>query len=243
MNISNQTKILILIIIVLLIVLFIGNTYYKEPIQNVGSLSGITESEFNEPGRYNPTLPLEENIATEESRYRRLTGETEDERYRRLTRSKNQAKEGEYKKSDYMNGVRGNGSVEFDDFFDKNNNMIEDVYTGNDDFVGDDETKGMYATYTPGKKIKMTDEEMFNVDNLLPKEVNDDWFDVPEEPISVKNRHLININRPISINTIGTSNKNASYDIRGTIPNPKFIVSPFLNSSIEPDINNKGFGC
>lgn len=32
------------------------------------------------------------------------------------------------------------------------------------------------------------------------------------------------------INTIGSSLKNPTYDIRGNIPNPKFAVSPWGNS-------------
>ena len=74
---------------------------------------------------------------------------------------------------------------------------------------------------------------------MLPKEVNNDWFDVQPEPVAVKNRHLINVTKPIGINTIGTSKKNASYDLRENVPCPKFTVSPWLQSSIEPDNNIK----
>ena len=35
--------------------------------------------------------------------------------------------------------------------------------------------------------------------------------------------------------------KNACRDLRGNIPAPKFVVSPFLNSSIEPDVATVGF--
>ena len=60
------------------------------------------------------------------------------------------------------------------------------------------------------------------------------------EAISVKNRHLINVTRAVGINTVGTSHKNGSYDLRGNPPCPKFVVSPWLQSSIEPDLNIKG---
>ena len=84
------------------------------------------------------------------------------------------------------------------------------------------------------------DDELFKLDDLLPQEVHSDWFEVMPEPISVKNRHLINVSKPIGINTIGTSQKNASWDLRGSPPCPKFVVSPWLQSSIEPDTNIKG---
>jgi len=82
-------------------------------------------------------------------------------------------------------------------------------------------------------------EDIFDVDKFLPKDIRDDWFEVMPEPISVKNRHLINISRPIGINTIGNSLRNPSLDIRGCPSNPKTTVSPWLQSTIEPDINIK----
>ena len=96
-----------------------------------------------------------------------------------------------------------------------------------------------------GKKLVISDlffkycGESYLRKEYLPQEVNDDWFEVQPEPISVKNRHLINITTPIGVNTIGTSLRNASWDIRGTPACPKYVVSPFLNSSIEPDTNLK----
>ena len=53
-----------------------------------------------------------------------------------------------------------------------------------------------------------TKDHIFDVERYLPREVDDDWFDVQPEKISVKNRHLINITKPIGINTMGTKLKN-----------------------------------
>jgi hypothetical protein len=87
--------------------------------------------------------------------------------------------------------------------------------------------------------IAQNDDDLFDVNKVLPLEVINDWFDVAPEPISVKNRHLINITKPIGINTIGSSLKIATHDIRGTPSQPKNIVAPWLLSSIQPDINLK----
>lgn len=89
--------------------------------------------------------------------------------------------------------------------------------------------------------IEDLNEDMFDVSNCLPRESNSDWFEVTPEPINVKNKHLINITRPIGINTIGSSYRNPTYDLRGTIPNPKIIKSPWLESSIEPDLYNNSY--
>ena len=48
----------------------------------------------------------------------------------------------------------------------------------------------------------------------------------------------------LGVNTVGQSLKNASHDIRGIVPCPKINgVSPWGNSSIEPDYNITGLGC
>lgn len=160
--------------------------------------------------------------------------------------NRNQAKRG-VKRSSYSGAQRGNlGPSDWDNYFENNNNVIGNSQTGeNDNFLPVDESNGGFAVFenkgraTCGSNQNCEPEDLFDVDKYLPQEVNDDWFEVQPEPISVKNRHLINITKPIGVNTIGTSLKNASHDIRGTPANPKYVVSPFLNSSIEPDSNLK----
>jgi hypothetical protein len=160
--------------------------------------------------------------------------------------NRNQAQRG-VKRSSYSAAQRGNlGPSQWDDYFEHNNNVIGNSQTGeNDKFLPIDESNGGFAVFqnkgraTCGSNQNCEPEDLFDVDKYLPQEVNDDWFEVQPEPISVKNRHLINITKPIGVNTIGTSLKNASWDIRGTPANPKYVISPFNNSSIEPDVNLK----
>jgi hypothetical protein len=86
---------------------------------------------------------------------------------------------------------------------------------------------------------KNSQSNMFDLNNLMPQQTNPDWFEVIPDPISVNNRHLINVTRPVGINTVGTSLRNPSYDIRGSPACPKFVVSPWNQSSIDPDVNLK----
>ena len=82
----------------------------------------------------------------------------------------------------------------------------------------------------------------YNAKDYLPKEINEKWFDTDfsQAKFNINDDKLINTQRYIiGINTVGQSLKNASYDIRGTIPNPKFSVSPWNNSTYEPDYNIK----
>jgi hypothetical protein len=256
MALNSQTKTLLSVTAVLILV-FLLYRRLESPIKNEGNL--ITFGENNLP------LSEEDVVGTgmpeesgEEAVERPLIEErdvvpaeaqvpSEDDWLNMKFNSKNKAKKGTYKKSSYRGGKRGSlGPSEWDAYFDNNNNVIGNSQTGdNDKFLPLDESNGGFAVFKGpsgnvcGSNQNCQPEELFDVDKYLPQEVNDDWFEVQPEPISVKNRHLINITKPIGINTIGTSLKNASYDIRGAPACPKFVVSPFLNSSIEADTNLK----
>jgi hypothetical protein len=82
----------------------------------------------------------------------------------------------------------------------------------------------------------------YDAKDFLPKEINDEWFntDFSQATHNMNDDKLINTDRyVIGVNTVGQSLKNASYDIRGTVANPKFTVSPWNNSTYEPDFNIK----
>jgi hypothetical protein len=150
------------------------------------------------------------------------------------------ADHGTYKKSSYACNKRDQvGTQQLDDFFELGNPFNEN---NNNDYYGRDEGSNLAAYAGCGSK-KLSEEEKMNSSTLLPKEQNNDWFDTCADTtkgLKIKNRHLININRPIGVSTISTQRKNPSYDVRGNPANPKFVVSPFLNSSYEPDINASG---
>ena len=76
--------------------------------------------------------------------------------------------------------------------------------------------------------------------DLLPKDENKDWFQVPNSKFNLM--QAVDLEVPeikIGTDTVGQSRKNATYDLRSAPPNPKFVVSPWMNSTIEPDYNIK----
>ena len=82
----------------------------------------------------------------------------------------------------------------------------------------------------------------FKSSELLPTEVNKDWFetDFSHAQVNVNNDNLVVTDKyVIGVNTVGQSLKNPSYDLRAAPPCPKFTVSPWLQSTIEPDFNIK----
>jgi hypothetical protein len=104
----------------------------------------------------------------------------------------------------------------------------------NDNFL----YKRQKFTLKPEQNIK----NEFNIDNYLPQQIEKDWFDV--EPLEttkqVRGNNLINPKVFIGVNTVGSSRRNASHDLRGDVPAPKVVVSPWLQSTIEPDTNLVG---
>ena len=123
------------------------------------------------------------------------------------------------------------------------------MYEGNDDDIGPGASlDAAFEQPIPDNvKTDVVDLNRNNVTNYnskdyLPQEVNDEWFntDFSQAKFKMNDDKLINTERyVIGINTVGQSLKNASYDIRGSINVPKYSVSPWNNSTVEPDYNIK----
>lgn len=76
--------------------------------------------------------------------------------------------------------------------------------------------------------------------DLLPIDENKDWFQVPNKEFNLM--QAVDLEVPeikIGVDTVGQSRKNATYDLRAAPTCPKFVVSPWSNSTIEPDGNTK----
>lgn len=207
-----------------------------KPIHNVGTVGDISQ-------KTNSVDDLIDKLTTDENKTHPITSDSEaiDPEVLKKFNWKNESSTKNASNS-YAGGTRGGTDIsEWDQFYKANSDEVTESYNrDNDVFQPVDETGGNSATYSSNGRKKQSPEDLFKVDELLPQEVNKNWFEVMPEPIKVKNRHLINVTRPVGVNTIGTSLKNPSYDIRGTPPCPKFVASPWLQSSIEPDINIKG---
>jgi hypothetical protein len=84
-------------------------------------------------------------------------------------------------------------------------------------------------------------------DDLLPKDNSSLWAQMnPNGSGSLKDRNFLQSGFHIGINTVGQTLRNANLQIRSEPPNPQVAVSPWLNSTIEPDINRRPFeigGC
>lgn len=244
MELSDRSKILILIVLVGIVLYLLFSN--KSPTRNEGMLtqdiyidpktSNLIEQDQNDLNTILENLDQDtqsNNISNENSSNENVKDD------KKIT-AKYTGEPNEHKRVNYSDGKRNAKSDSLDKFF-EGKNPINNNNT-NDGFVPVDDNK-KYAAYlsskTNGKKLN--DKDKFNPISLLPNEDDNDaeWFDNPykSNAVSVKSKHLINVSRPIGVNTIGQSLKNANLQLRPDPANPKVPVSPWSNSSIEPDNN------
>lgn len=79
---------------------------------------------------------------------------------------------------------------------------------------------------------------------LLPsKGMGSDWSAAnPSGLGQLSGQNFLSAGVHMGVNTIGSTKKNATHDIRAEPINPKVNVSPWLNSSFEPDTMRRGLG-
>ncbi len=89
--------------------------------------------------------------------------------------------------------------------------------------------------------------EQLTADDLLPKDESSQWAQIyPSGEGSLKDRNFIQAGYHIGINTVGQTLRNANQQLRSEPPCPQVKVSPWLQSTIEPDLGRKPFeigGC
>jgi len=131
--------------------------------------------------------------------------------------------------------------------FTKNdNNMSVRGYLNQNELYGEANLKDFTNKKPENQQQKVMN--LYNSDSYLPndKYMNPELtkgFQILENPVSVNNPNLIPVLRSIPVSSVMGSNRNSTYDIRSEPPNPKTVVSPFLNSSIQPDIYATNRGC
>jgi hypothetical protein len=90
--------------------------------------------------------------------------------------------------------------------------------------------------------------EQLNPTELLPSDVNSAWAAVnPHGAGDIQGKNFLSAGALIGINTIGQSLRNANLQERSDPIIPKQDISPWNNSTIEPDLGRVplelGYGC
>ena len=74
-----------------------------------------------------------------------------------------------------------------------------------------------------------------NPSDLLPKDGNSSWGLQPMGSGDYLGVNFLNAGYLTGIDTVGSSLRNANLQVRSETPNPQMIVSPWMNTTIEPD--------
>jgi hypothetical protein len=92
--------------------------------------------------------------------------------------------------------------------------------------------------------IRKKEQKGFKAEKFLPKEINSEWFkhDFERPEVEIVDNKLIATDKYIhGTDTVGQSLRNPTYDIRGTVANPKGNVGPWNISTIDVDDNIKSW--
>lgn len=75
-----------------------------------------------------------------------------------------------------------------------------------------------------------------NPEELLPADQNNEWSKLnPVGTGDLNNVNLLKAGYHTGIDTVGSSLRNANLQVRSEVPNPTTNVSPWMNTTIEPD--------
>ena len=82
--------------------------------------------------------------------------------------------------------------------------------------------------------------QQLGASDLLPQDDSSLWAQVnPSGEGSLKDRNFLQSGYHIGINTVGQTLRNANQQLRSEPPNPQVKVSPWLQTTIEPDLGRK----
>ena len=82
--------------------------------------------------------------------------------------------------------------------------------------------------------------DILNSSELLPKDSDNAWAEnVPAGQGELSEQNFLNAGYHVGVNTVGQSLRNANRQLRSDPPCPQVKVSPWLQSTIEPDLNRR----
>jgi len=102
--------------------------------------------------------------------------------------------------------------------------------------IGNDD-ENLVGNQNPGDCFP---KDQLTPDELLPGDVNSKWAQVnPAGQGELGDQNFLNAGFHVGVNTVGQTLRNANLQLRSEPPNPQVKVSPWIQSTIEPDSNRK----
>jgi hypothetical protein len=105
---------------------------------------------------------------------------------------------------------------------------------------GSDDVMGPVPMAAGAKPQGCYPREQLNPMDLLPEDTNSQWAQVnPKGAGDIQGKNFLSAGALIGVNTIGQSLRNANLQLRAEPPCPQVQVGPWLQSTIEPDLNRR----
>ena len=143
--------------------------------------------------------------------------------------------EEEYTENFVSNSPNGESEVEID-----SEEQLESFDNQNANTSNDMDYLSMDQSVQNQRQESSFPKEQLNADDLLPKDNSSLWAQVnPAGEGSLKDRNFLQSGYHIGINTVGQTLRNANQQLRSEPPNPQVKVSPWLQTTIEPDLGRK----
>ena len=100
-----------------------------------------------------------------------------------------------------------------------------------------DEENGVQMNQLPSECFP---KDVLGPNDLLPNDANSLWAQVsPSGQGSLADQNFLTSGFHIGINTVGQSLRNANRQLRSEPTNPQLKVSPWMQTTIDPDINRR----
>lgn len=82
--------------------------------------------------------------------------------------------------------------------------------------------------------------DQLSPDELLPQDSSSLWAQVnPDGQGQLSGRNFLQAGHHVGVNTVGQTLRNPNYGLRSEPPNPQVKVSPWQQSTIDPDANRR----
>jgi len=136
-----------------------------------------------------------------------------------------------------MDATAGSGTTQ-------TQNTLEGINQQPQELVGGS-VQSMYSASTEPGVQNMRSQNCFPKEQLTPAELlpqdnSSAWAQVnPTGSGTLKDRNFLQSGHHIGINTVGQTLRNANLQLRSEPPNPQVKVSPWIQSTIDPDTNRK----
>tara|TARA_B100000787_G_C16141111_1_gene272016 strand:- start:102 stop:686 length:585 start_codon:yes stop_codon:yes gene_type:complete len=149
------------------------------------------------------------------------------------------------KTGDSPNNVNDNESVVSNESVD-NELLVGNENSGDVLPAEEDENETFRTVPEDTKKEEVTlpnecyPKDVLTSQDLLPQDSNSTWAQtVPSGQGSLGDQNFLNAGFHVGINTVGQSLRNANLQLRSEPANPQLKVSPWLQSTIDPDANRR----